>query len=672
MDLIFPRVIIESHPPGANDDASKGIVLGQPWVANEKYYICVNNSEGGAKWIEQTLEGVTASFSATPSSGEVPLTVNFINSSSATGVLIDSYLWEFGDGTTSTQESPSHIFSNTGNYTVELTVTSNAGFTDSITKEIGVYEQITVDFSADKTTAIPGETINFNNTSSGTINSYLWDFADGNTSNQENPSHTYTEQNIYNVSLTVSNNYQSKSKTTTITILYPEWQPNTNYNNGDILRYNSVLIQANTDHTSGSEFNSSYYDLQSTNTWQSNTDYNVGDTVEHNGSQYVCTESHTSGSSFDSTKFDDIDFWQPNTNYNSGDHFIQDGQVYTVDSAFTSGSNFDSSNATLLSKQWQPNTFYSNGESVTYNGTSYVSNQDHNSESTFDSSKYNSFDPNIDASFSMDTTTGDAPLTVNFTNNSTGSIDSYSWDFGDGNTSNQENPSYTYNSSGSYTPTLTVSNQAVSDSYTANTTIVVNEPPDPQIQNTSLTYSSVDVTNWSSGTWTLPSGWSATKIYSDTGLKVTHGIGTNPVNWFGVNRGVSPEAFVVHNDIRTMNLLDSNNAEFTQIGVSDTFLINLIFDSLGSGNSMKKYVITVNDWASSNFVAPQLFTLSKINSDTGLSINHGLNKKPMHWTTEGFSPDPIKNLLINDLNNVQVNSLSSISTPFTINLFFAE
>ncbi len=76
--------------------------------------------------------------------------------------------------------------------------------------------------------------------------------------------------------------------------------------------------------------------------------------------------------------------------------------------------------------------------------------------------------------FTCDKTSGTAPLTVKFTSSSTGSITSYSWDFGDGGTSNSQNPSHTYSSAGTYTAKLTVTGPGGSDSNTK--TITVSSP----------------------------------------------------------------------------------------------------------------------------------------------------------------------------------------------------
>lgn len=83
------------------------------------------------------------------------------------------------------------------------------------------------------------------------------------------------------------------------------------------------------------------------------------------------------------------------------------------------------------------------------------------------------------ASFSIDITSGEAPLAVVFTDTSTGVIDSWSWDYGDSNGSSSQSPSYTYNDAGTYTVTLTVTNTGGSDASICTGCITVTDPPPP-------------------------------------------------------------------------------------------------------------------------------------------------------------------------------------------------
>ncbi len=88
--------------------------------------------------------GLKANFTATPTSGEPPLTVQFTNHS--TGSIV-SFNWDFGDGSSSTEEEPIHIYSSIGDYTVILTV---IGTDSTVVLEkqnfIKVYNQLNVNF----------------------------------------------------------------------------------------------------------------------------------------------------------------------------------------------------------------------------------------------------------------------------------------------------------------------------------------------------------------------------------------------------------------------------------------------------------------------------------------------------------------------------------------------
>ncbi len=80
---------------------------------------------------------------------------------------------------------------------------------------------------------------------------------------------------------------------------------------------------------------------------------------------------------------------------------------------------------------------------------------------------------NITANFTANVTTGPAPLTVRFTDQSTGNVTSWAWNFGDGNTSTEQDPTHIYTAPGSYTVNLTVSSGAGSDTLSRPDYIIV-------------------------------------------------------------------------------------------------------------------------------------------------------------------------------------------------------
>ena len=85
----------------------------------------------------------------------------------------------------------------------------------------GCAEPPVASFTTDKTNVVSDEPIRFTNESTGEITSWFWDFGDGSTSTEEDPSHAYAEAGHYTISLTVSNRAGSDTDTLAITVLGP-------------------------------------------------------------------------------------------------------------------------------------------------------------------------------------------------------------------------------------------------------------------------------------------------------------------------------------------------------------------------------------------------------------------------------------------------------------------
>ena len=143
------------------------------------------------------------SFSASPTSScTPPLNVTFNNTSTVIGTT--TYLWNFGDGDTSTAISPTHTYNSYGAYDVTLTTYQN-GCIDSLvkTKFISI-QNITASFSVTPTSVCTGDSITFTNISTPATTSSIWDFGDGNTSTTFNPSHIYTTAGTHTFTLIAS------------------------------------------------------------------------------------------------------------------------------------------------------------------------------------------------------------------------------------------------------------------------------------------------------------------------------------------------------------------------------------------------------------------------------------------------------------------------------------
>jgi chitodextrinase len=136
--------------------------------------------------------------------GEVNETIQF-NGSAEGGVKPYTWYWDFGDGYNSTEQNPTHAYSEVGEYNVTLTVTDDIGNTTYDEAIAYIYYEFEVD-AGDEYDGIVGEPVQFNGNASGGMEPYTWywDFGDGNTSTEQEPEHTYASAGNYTATLTVT------------------------------------------------------------------------------------------------------------------------------------------------------------------------------------------------------------------------------------------------------------------------------------------------------------------------------------------------------------------------------------------------------------------------------------------------------------------------------------
>jgi gliding motility-associated-like protein len=149
-------------------------------------------------------------FSANDTAGCPPHTVGFTNATTLGTPGAGTYSWIFGDGYSSTQVSPSHTYQLPGYYNVTLIATNSGGCTKSLTKPsyIHVYEPPAIAFTAPQSYCITPGVATFNSTITGTPPyAYSWTFGDGGTSSVANPTHTYALAGIYTVTLIVTDGH---------------------------------------------------------------------------------------------------------------------------------------------------------------------------------------------------------------------------------------------------------------------------------------------------------------------------------------------------------------------------------------------------------------------------------------------------------------------------------
>jgi len=181
-----------------------------------------------------------ASASATPLTGESPLSVSFNGSGTDSDGSILGYAWDFGNGTTSGDKNPIKTYNSDGTYTATLTVTDNDGATGNATMSITVFtlpplipspapNQPPVAIASGNFES--GEaplSVSFNGSgtdSDESILGYAWNFGDSTTSSTQNPSHTYNSAGTYTATLTVTDDDGATGNATVSISVYAPNQP---------------------------------------------------------------------------------------------------------------------------------------------------------------------------------------------------------------------------------------------------------------------------------------------------------------------------------------------------------------------------------------------------------------------------------------------------------------
>jgi gliding motility-associated-like protein len=153
----------------------------------------------------------TADFFANITMGCTPVNIQFVDNSSSPSGNIVSWAWDFGDGTTSNEQNPQKTYTNTGFYSVTLTVTSSTGCKSITTKGryIRIVAGVKPEFDNSKITACEAPyNIKFNNLTSSPGNvTYQWNLDNGTNSTETSPTTTYATPGTYNVTLTATSDF---------------------------------------------------------------------------------------------------------------------------------------------------------------------------------------------------------------------------------------------------------------------------------------------------------------------------------------------------------------------------------------------------------------------------------------------------------------------------------
>ncbi|MEP7143026.1 MAG: PKD domain-containing protein [Ferruginibacter sp.] len=151
----------------------------------------------------------TVGFTAAATNGCYPLPVQFTDQSTAANDTLITWQWDFGDGFSSNQQNPLHVYTTSGNYNVTLRVINNKGCLNTLSKSqyIKINPGVEANFSNSSPNVCSAPVnIDFQNSSAGAgILTYEWLFGDGSGSALQNPSHIYNAPGTYTVKLIVTN-----------------------------------------------------------------------------------------------------------------------------------------------------------------------------------------------------------------------------------------------------------------------------------------------------------------------------------------------------------------------------------------------------------------------------------------------------------------------------------
>lgn len=137
-----------------------------------------------------------------------------------------SWYWSFGDGTSQSRQNPTHVYTMNGTYTVKLTVEDRGGYGDVDTTTAFIANELTVEADGPYTGFL-GSPVSFYGSAGGGFPPYtwLWDFGDGNTSIEQNPTHVYSYLGDYTVVLTVTDDKGNQGSDTAAVSIFEENYP---------------------------------------------------------------------------------------------------------------------------------------------------------------------------------------------------------------------------------------------------------------------------------------------------------------------------------------------------------------------------------------------------------------------------------------------------------------
>lgn len=415
---------------------------------------------------------------------------------------ITTWSWDFGDGnaTNASVRNPVHTYTSAGTYTVNLTVSNASGSNTSTRMNYITVTTPTAmpvaNFTATPRSGIAPLTVRFTDASTNAPMNWSWNFGDGDATNStvQNPLHTYATAGNYSVNLTVTNvgGSNTSMRTNYITVMPSSTAlPVANFTITPKYGHAPLTVRFTDESTSEELVTNGGFETGNLNGWTKVTDGNPYDYagVTHLHNLYGAIVYPHSGSYM---AIVGLEGPEPGT---GSVNISQEIDLTSIDSLsffyqyyghFDSGGTYDTKMYIGNSTVWQTSTTNAgNWEKVTIDTSMYSGLQ----TIAFRTSATNAY------------MGGSVLLLDDVSMNGNNGITSWTWDFGDGNTTNAtvQSPVHTYTSSGAYSVNLTVTNAAGIDYERKTGCIVVSSNSTPTNLIVNGGFETGDLSGWN--TW---------------------------------------------------------------------------------------------------------------------------------------------------------------------------
>lgn len=457
--------VLQAHEMGHNFDAdhSDASSIMGPNVTNTSTWSSDSQNEinahiGAIGCLGPCAAGAPpgASFSADQTFGCTPFEISFFDNSSNTPT---EWLWTFEGGTpsSSTDANPIVTYSNPGLYNVTLEVT-NAFGTDVL--DMQEYIEIEAGPTADFFYNVNGIVVDFENFSEN-YTSLLWDFGDGSTSTDVNPTHTYDEDGFYPVTLTVNNDCGTSNFSLDVQILTP---PSAGFSSNLSQGCLPLTVQFNNESTNNVDF--FLWSFEGGNPSTSNA---INPIVTYSTpGQYEVTLLVSNDAGDDEviqTDFITV-FALPQAEFIFSESGLE--VMFSATAYSNNGYSWDFGDGNNGTGQNVTHTYQAGGSYEVTLTTSNECGDDFVTETIILNSAPS-------AGFTSNQTTGCEPFAVQFSSTSVGAVSTYNWSFEGGSpaTSNLSAPLVTYSTPGVYQVQLTVTNDVGSDQLVIDDYITV-------------------------------------------------------------------------------------------------------------------------------------------------------------------------------------------------------